>query len=99
MIQPSYLLSMPLSFCIIAYTALTSIMEESKEDWLVKKACCGAKSDPYAAKAWLLTARTLFPKSFPVQVSQYCVETQVPWPFLNLCIMFGPILISDFVVV
>jgi len=40
----------------------------SDEEWLVTRARNCFKADPYAAKSWMLTARTLFPNSFNIQV-------------------------------
>lgn len=50
--------------------------ELSDEDWLVSRARLSFKSDPYAAKAWMLTARTLFPNSFNIQFEAYNLEKQ-----------------------
>lgn len=43
----------------------------SDEVWLISRArACmkPSKNDPYAAKAWMITARSLFPKNFSIQV-------------------------------
>jgi integrator complex subunit 10 len=40
----------------------------SDEDYLVLRAKNCLKSDPFAAKAWMITAKTLFPDNFAVQV-------------------------------
>jgi len=40
----------------------------SDEDYLVLRAKNALKSDPFAAKAWMITAKTLFPNNFSVQV-------------------------------
>ena len=40
----------------------------SDEKWLVSKARECLKSDPHAAKAWLMTAKSLFPRNFDIQV-------------------------------
>jgi hypothetical protein len=40
----------------------------SDEEYLVLRAKDALKSDPYAAKAWMITAKTLFPNNFAVQV-------------------------------
>lgn len=43
----------------------------SDEVWLISRArACmkPTKSDPYAAKAWMITARSLFPNNFSIQV-------------------------------
>ncbi|XP_064651170.1 integrator complex subunit 10-like [Lineus longissimus] len=44
------------------------------EEWLVLRARQSLKTDPYAAKAWLITARTLYPLNFSIQFETYCVE-------------------------
>ncbi|XP_055958775.1 integrator complex subunit 10 [Patella vulgata] len=46
----------------------------SDAEWLVMRARGYAKSDPWAAKAWLITARTLFPGSFLIQFESYQLE-------------------------
>lgn len=38
------------------------------ENWLVMRARACGKADPYSAKAWLITARTLYPHNFIIQV-------------------------------
>ena len=38
------------------------------EAWLVWRARQCLKTDPYATKAWLITAKTLFPRNFNIQV-------------------------------
>ena len=40
----------------------------SDVDWLVMRARNFPKTDPYSAKAWLITAKSLFPQSFVLQV-------------------------------
>ena len=40
----------------------------SDEEWLVFKAHECLKSDSHAAKAWLMTAKSLFPRNFDIQV-------------------------------
>ncbi|CAH1796268.1 unnamed protein product, partial [Owenia fusiformis] len=45
--------------------------EENTETWLVNRARQCLTTDPYASKAWLLTARTLFPKNFSIQFEAY----------------------------
>ncbi|XP_052827261.1 integrator complex subunit 10 [Octopus bimaculoides] len=39
----------------------------SDEEWLVQRAQSCIKTDTYAAKAWMITARSLFPKNFNIQ--------------------------------
>ena len=43
--------------------------ELSDVDWLVMRARSFPKTDPYSAKAWLITAKSLFPQSFVIQVN------------------------------
>jgi len=43
---------------------------DAPTQWLVERARQSLKeNNPYEAKAWLITARTLYPKDFGVQVS------------------------------
>lgn len=46
----------------------------SDEDYLVQKAKETLATNPYQSKAWTLTARTLFPQNFDIQVYfiEYC---------------------------
>ncbi|XP_076449243.1 integrator complex subunit 10-like [Babylonia areolata] len=46
----------------------------SDVDYLVLRARKYAKTDPYASKAWLITAKSLFPSSFVIQFESYQVE-------------------------
>jgi len=46
----------------------------SDVDWLVMRARSFPKSDPYSTKAWLITAKSLFPGSFVIQFESYLVE-------------------------
>ncbi|XP_060067611.1 integrator complex subunit 10-like [Ylistrum balloti] len=46
----------------------------SDEDWLVSRARSCMKTDPFAAKAWMITARTLFPQNFSIQFEAYNLE-------------------------
>ncbi|XP_062840980.1 integrator complex subunit 10 isoform X1 [Trichomycterus rosablanca] len=43
-------------------------------DFLVKRARELVSSDPWAAKAWLITARTLYPTDFNIQYEMYMIE-------------------------
>lgn len=40
----------------------------SDEEWLVSRARQCVKCDIYAAKSWMITARSLFPSNFTIQV-------------------------------
>ncbi|XP_061165472.1 integrator complex subunit 10-like [Saccostrea echinata] len=49
----------------------------SDEVWLISRArACmkPSKNDPYAAKAWMITARSLFPNNFSIQFEAYSLE-------------------------
>ncbi|KAG1678128.1 Integrator complex subunit 10 [Nymphon striatum] len=46
----------------------------SDEDYLVNCAINKETVDSYAAKAWLLTAKTMFPKSFRIQFEEYNIH-------------------------
>ena len=46
---------------------------DSSTQWLVERARQSLKeNNPYEAKAWLITAKTLYPKDFGVQVRLQC---------------------------
>lgn len=51
---------------------MTSV--EENEMFMVKEAQSVRKSDPSAAKAWILTAKTLYPNAFNVQYEAYLLE-------------------------
>lgn len=40
----------------------------SDEEYVIHKAKSAFKSDPLSAKAWMITAKTLYPDNFGVQV-------------------------------
>lgn len=40
----------------------------SEEDYVIKRAKLTHASNPLEAKAWILTAKTLYPNNFDVQV-------------------------------
>ena len=47
-----------------------SMAELDSTQWLVERARQSLKeNNPYEAKAWLITAKTLYPKDFAVQVA------------------------------
>lgn len=41
---------------------------DAGENYLISKAKLSQSTDPFAAKAWILTAKTLYPNNFGVQV-------------------------------
>ncbi|XP_039607018.1 integrator complex subunit 10 isoform X3 [Polypterus senegalus] len=47
---------------------------QSDCDYLVKRAKDLVNEDPWAAKAWLITARTLYPSDFNIQYEMYIIE-------------------------
>lgn len=48
----------------------------SDEDYIIAKAKDAQKNDIYSAKAWMLTAKTLFPSNFKIQFEAYVMEKQ-----------------------
>ncbi|XP_033228562.1 integrator complex subunit 10 [Belonocnema kinseyi] len=54
--------------------AATSEKQLSKEDYLILRAKEALATDIYAAKSWLITAKSLFPHSAKVQFEAYRVE-------------------------
>ncbi|KAJ7326017.1 Integrator complex subunit 10 [Desmophyllum pertusum] len=49
--------------------------EDSSTHWLVERARQSLReNNPYEAKAWLITAKTLYPKDFGVQYEAYSIE-------------------------
>ncbi|XP_034108742.1 integrator complex subunit 10 [Drosophila albomicans] len=47
---------------------------EENENYMVKQAQNVRKTDPSSAKAWILTAKTLYPNAFNVQYEAYLLE-------------------------
>lgn len=50
-------------------TEMTENQQLSKEDYLIRRANEALATDIYAAKSWLITAKSLFPLSAKIQVS------------------------------
>ncbi|XP_074652222.1 integrator complex subunit 10-like [Tubulanus polymorphus] len=46
----------------------------NNEEWMVNRARHSLRTDPCAAKSWLLTARTMFPGNFQIQFEAYTIE-------------------------
>lgn len=46
------------------------------ERWIINKASKYSENDVWSAKAWLITARTLFPRNFEIQV---CLFSRNPY--------------------
>jgi integrator complex subunit 10 len=40
----------------------------SDEEYVIQRAKSALKTDPLSAKAWMITAKTLYPNNFGVQV-------------------------------
>lgn len=51
------------------------------EDYVIQRAKLALKSDPLYAKAWMITAKCLYPDNFGVQVSKQILK---PLNCLNL---------------
>lgn len=48
----------------------------TEEQYLISKAKTTQTCDPYASKAWIITAKTLFPNDFGVQFEAYRLERE-----------------------
>jgi integrator complex subunit 10 len=46
----------------------------SDEEYVIQRAKSALKTDPLSAKAWMITAKTLYPNNFGVQFEAYCIE-------------------------
>ncbi|OXU21816.1 hypothetical protein TSAR_001848 [Trichomalopsis sarcophagae] len=55
-------------------TEMTENQQLSKEDYLIRRANEALSTDIYAAKSWLITAKSLFPQSAKIQFEAYRVE-------------------------
>lgn len=51
-------------------------MSLSDEDYIIEKAKDAQKTNIHSAKAWMLTAKTLFPTNFKIQFEAYLMEKQ-----------------------
>ena len=61
---------------------------DGSTEWLVERARQSLKeNNPYEAKAWLITAKTLYPKDFGVQVSLQIMCSCRCKNILSLCTM------------
>ncbi|XP_074038385.1 integrator complex subunit 10 [Leptinotarsa decemlineata] len=49
-------------------------LEISDEEYVIQRAKAAFSSNPVAAKAWMLTAKTLYPNNFGVQFEAYHIE-------------------------
>ncbi|KAJ8939787.1 hypothetical protein NQ314_010991 [Rhamnusium bicolor] len=49
-------------------------LEISDEDYVIQRAKDALKVDPVSAKAWMITAKTLYPNNFGVQFEAYLIE-------------------------
>ncbi|XP_058800068.1 integrator complex subunit 10 [Phymastichus coffea] len=55
-------------------TEMTDNQQLSKEDYLIRRANEALTTDIYAAKSWLITAKSLFPHSAKIQFEAYRLE-------------------------
>lgn len=61
----------------------------SDEEYVIYRTKSSQKLDAATAKAWMITAKTLFPRNFAVQVwlfDNYNTTLQHPWYILNSCL-------------
>ncbi|KAF7286708.1 integrator complex subunit 10 isoform X2 [Rhynchophorus ferrugineus] len=49
-------------------------LEQTDEEYVIQRAKECFKTDPYSAKAWMLTAKSLYPNNFTVQFEAYLIE-------------------------
>ncbi|CAF4761491.1 unnamed protein product [Pieris macdunnoughi] len=56
--------------------AIDANMNESDEDYIISRAKEAQKHNIHSAKAWMLTAKTLFPTNFKIQFEAYLMEKQ-----------------------
>ena len=63
---------------------------DSQSQWLVERARQSLReNNPYEAKAWLITAKTLYPKDFGIQVgSELAIKCLFVCNFLHLLSSF-----------
>ena len=50
--------------------AMSEVQQNSKEEYLIRRAKEALSTDIYTAKSWLITAKSLFPLSAKVQVQR-----------------------------
>jgi len=72
----------------------------SKEDYLIMRAKKAMPMDIYAAKSWLITARSLFPHSAKVQVSTpacpiFLIFSSLFYTFLLFFIYISEVIYSE----
>lgn len=48
------------------------------EEYVIHRAKCSQQLDEATAKAWMITAKTLFPRNFAVQVSHHKLLVSIP---------------------
>ncbi|XP_041989266.1 integrator complex subunit 10 [Aricia agestis] len=56
--------------------AIENKMIDEDEDYIISRAKEAQKHNIYAAKAWMLTAKTLYPSNFKIQFEAYMMEKQ-----------------------
>ena len=71
----NYLSSNISSWIIDVFPEVSPVAHDKKTfTFILFKAREFLDSDPSSAKAWLITAKTLFPKEFSVQFEAYAIE-------------------------
>lgn len=63
-------------------------LEQTDEEYVIQKAKEALKIDPFAAKAWMLTAKSLYPNNFWVQVSNLIALNYLGVHVSNVCWLF-----------
>lgn len=61
---------------LLGMPAAEKPVTEDDEDYIISRAKEAHKHNIYSAKAWMLTAKTLFPSNFKIQFEAYLMEKQ-----------------------
>lgn len=65
---------------------------DSSTTWLVERARQSLReNNPYEAKAWLITAKTLYPKDFGIQVRSLVIQVPFKEIAIALISVFPPL--------
>ena len=65
---------------------------DSSTAWLVERARQSLReNNPYEAKAWLITAKTLYPKDFGIQVRSLAIQVSFKEIAIALISVFPPL--------
>ena len=63
--------------------AIDGNIHTSDEEWMISRAKTCLSDDQYASRAWLLTARTLFPRNLAIQVCTFAIDYDKSLTILN----------------